>query len=125
MLLFLRDNKPWIPFPNMPDILGGGVEEGESPEEAAAREMAEELVDLRTDEPFVLRGHKPFRAYTDQRGCEQHIFECLIDFEISDLRLLEGKGLIWLTEVDLDSGMKLAFEFEGVLKDYFLQQQVG
>ena len=43
VLLLLRDNKIDIPFPNMWDIPGGKVEEGESPEQAIRREMMEEL----------------------------------------------------------------------------------
>ncbi|MBC7864020.1 MAG: NUDIX domain-containing protein, partial [Bacteroidia bacterium] len=32
ILLYLRDNKPGIPFPNHWDLFGGHIEEGESPE---------------------------------------------------------------------------------------------
>ena len=43
-LLALRDNKPGIPFPNHWDLIGGHVEEGETPEEALVREVKEELI---------------------------------------------------------------------------------
>lgn len=43
VLLLLRDNKIDIPYPNMWDIPGGKVEEGESPEQALRREMMEEM----------------------------------------------------------------------------------
>jgi len=47
LLIYLRDNKPEIPFPNHWDLFGGHVEEGEAPEEALVRELKEELgVDL-------------------------------------------------------------------------------
>jgi len=103
----------------MLDLLGGEVEEGESPEEAATREMAEELLDIRSNSPYVLKGHKSFLVYSDERGCEQHIFTSLIDLEISDLRLLEGKELEWFTEDELNAGTKLAFGCENVLKLFF------
>ena len=47
ILLYLRDNKPGIPFPDHWDLIGGHVEEGETPEEALVREVKEELdIDL-------------------------------------------------------------------------------
>ena len=47
-LLYLRDNKPGIPFPDHWDLIGGHVEEGETPEEALVREVKEELdIDLK------------------------------------------------------------------------------
>ena len=51
VLLFRRDNTPTIPFPDSIDILGGHIEEGETPEQAVVREMAEELDDLRSGYP--------------------------------------------------------------------------
>lgn len=47
ILLYLRDNKPEIPFPDYWDLIGGHVEEGETPEDALVREVKEELdIDL-------------------------------------------------------------------------------
>jgi isopentenyldiphosphate isomerase len=43
VLLLLRDNNPAIPYPNMWDLPGGHMEQGESPSECIRREMCEEL----------------------------------------------------------------------------------
>src|SRR5512146_1078245 len=43
LLIYLRDDKPDIPFPNHWDFFGGHLEEGETPEEALVREVKEEL----------------------------------------------------------------------------------
>ena len=42
ILLFHRDNIPTIPYPDCWQIVGGGIEENETPEEAAKRELLEE-----------------------------------------------------------------------------------
>lgn len=43
LLIYLRDDKPTIPFPNHWDLFGGHIEAGEEPEEALRRELEEEL----------------------------------------------------------------------------------
>lgn len=122
VLVFRRDNKNWIPFPNMLDLLGGHVEDGETPSEAAAREMAEELVDLRTGQPYALEGHTPFCCYIDARDCEQSLFVCDVEVELSDLHLLEGKELVWVSRQEIEAGLKMAFEFEEDLRRFFTQR---
>ncbi len=119
VLLFRRDDKPTIPFPNMLDILGGHVEAGETPDEAIVREMREELRDTRTQLPFELRKHQLFRRYVDARRCEQSIYYLEVDFETDDLELLEGRELVWLSAADLEQGRKLAFDFEDVVREFF------
>lgn len=119
VLVFRRDDAEGIPFPNMLDLLGGHVEEGETPQEAAVREMAEELVDLRTGRGFVPTRMCPFHRYLDVRGCEQNIFVAQADFEIADLHLLEGRELVWLSRGDVVGDFRMAFGFEDVLRRFF------
>ncbi len=42
-LVYLRDNKETIPFPNYWDLFGGGIEEGETLKDCITREIYEEL----------------------------------------------------------------------------------
>ena len=118
VLLFRRDDKPTIPFPNHLDIPGGSVEDGETPEQAIVREMAEELYDLRTGSPYSLKDFRLFKVYGDDWGTQQHIFYREADFDVADLRLKEGQELVWLRESDLRS-TPLAFNFEAVVQEFF------
>ena len=43
ILLFLRDQKNDIPYPNYWDVLGGNVEDEETPQQCILREMKEEI----------------------------------------------------------------------------------
>jgi 8-oxo-dGTP diphosphatase len=118
VLVFQRDSKPGIPFPNQLDILGGHVEEGETPLQAVIRETAEELGDKRTRSPYKLVNPQLFLRYTDDRGVEQSIFCAPANFDITALLLNEGQQLIWLEEREL-AFVKLAFNFDRVLAEFF------
>lgn len=119
VLLFLRDDKPNIRCPNCLDILGGIVEREETPREAIIREMAEELLDRRTGNTYVLENFDIFKIFIDQWNVEQHIFWKEADFDIHDVVLLEGQKLEWLTEQEAQT-TALAFSFEEVVKEFFL-----
>lgn len=86
-LLALRDNKPGIPFPNHWDLIGGHVEEGETPEEALVREVKEELdIDLK-EYSF----YKKYECLTgDAYENIKFIYTGKINIPIEEVTLLEG-----------------------------------
>jgi 8-oxo-dGTP diphosphatase len=86
-LLYLRDNKPGIPFPGYWDLIGGHVEEGETPEEALVREVKEELdIDLK-EYTF----YKKFECLTgDAYDNIKYIYYGKINLPIEEVTLLEG-----------------------------------
>jgi 8-oxo-dGTP diphosphatase len=88
LLLYLRDNKPGIPFPNCWDLIGGHVEDGETPEEALVREVNEELGITLTE----FRFYKKYLCLTgDAYPNEKYIFTGRINIPIQDLTLFEGE----------------------------------
>jgi 8-oxo-dGTP diphosphatase len=113
VLLFLRDNKPEIPYPNMWDVPGGHVEAGETPEETIVREMMEEI---ETDVSACKRS-----SVYDFPDRIEYIF--LMDFEADtkNIPLHEGQCLQWFAEAAIPWD-NLAFGFDLVLRDYFSGQ---
>ena len=87
LLLYLRDDKPDIPFPDHWDLIGGHVEEGETPEEALVREVKEELdIDLK-EYTF----YKRYVCLTgDAYENTNYIYTGRINLPIEEVTLLEG-----------------------------------
>lgn len=113
VLFFLRDDIPNIKYPNMWDILGGNLEEGESPRECIIREMEEELeLKLSSFELF-----------------EEHLFEDRLEFtfwqrlniDTKTQVLNEGQKLKWFTKEEALS-IDLAFNFNQTIERFFKEE---
>ena len=112
-LLFLRDDKPGLPYPNTWDLLGGGIEIGESAEEAIRREMLEEL-ELTLKDPAL------FKIYELPDRIE-HLFWQRTDLDITSTTLHEGQKLAWFSEERIRSlgPEELAFGFRDILVHFY------
>jgi 8-oxo-dGTP diphosphatase len=90
LLIYLRDDKPTIPFPNHWDLFGGHVETGETPEQALCRELEEEI-------RVTLETWQLFRRYEclagDAYPNSKFIYHATIDRRAADLTLYEGQRL--------------------------------
>ncbi len=109
VLLLLRDDKPDIPYPNMWDIPGGHVEDGETPEQCIVREMKEEM-DLNLEE-FELFS---IMEFVDRI---EYTFWKKANLDIEKITLHEGQQIKWFTESEVRN-TKLAYGFNEILDDF-------
>ncbi|MGD1700239.1 NUDIX hydrolase [Dapis sp. BLCC M229] len=112
ILLVLRDDKDSIPFPNTWNLLGGILENGESPEECIRREIKEEI-------EIELGNIKFFQKYNVYER-EHYIFWKKIDLELTQIKLNEGQRLAYFSKDELDK-YQLAFQCNDILNDFFSQ----
>lgn len=112
VLLQLRDDKPWIPFPNMWAIPGGMLERGESARACIEREVREELgVTLPVGSVRFLGRVR--RSY----GIE-YTFTAPLEADPRDLVLTEGQRVDWFLQSEI-AAMQLAYEDNAVLEGFF------
>jgi len=112
VLLFLRDDKPDIPFPNMWDVPGGHVEDNEIPAKCIVREMKEEL-------GMELNGFQTFSVEEFDDRVE-YTFWKKEDIDINKITFTEGQSLKWFSEDEIKN-TELAYGFNKILEDFFAQ----
>lgn len=111
VLLLLRDNKIDIPFPNMWDIPGGKVEEGESPEQAVRREMMEEMSIKNLGEINL------FKILTSE-NITDNVFWKRLDLNPKEIDLNEGQRIEYFNLKRIRK-TKLAFNYNDVLESFY------
>jgi 8-oxo-dGTP diphosphatase len=113
-LLYLRDNKPGIPFPDHWDLIGGHIEEGETPEEALVREFKEEL-DLDLKEYTF---YKKYECLTgDAYENIKYIYSGKINLPIEKVTLLEGVRPQYFSREEIPN-VKFANVLKSIVMEY-------
>lgn len=93
-------------------FFGGGIEDGENPEETLLREAKEEL-------DFMPEGYEFFGSYEFDSGVK-HVFMLEVgdDFE-KNITVLEGEYGKYFSEKDFLDEAKLGDEDKTMLKDFY------
>ncbi|MCL4529660.1 MAG: NUDIX domain-containing protein [Chloroflexi bacterium] len=117
VLLLLRDNKPTIAYPNHWTLVGGKVEDGETPEMAAHRELKEET-GLETDLSFWKRYDRQHQALI----VDQFVYAGKVDASRETLVLGEGQDVHFYKPHDIKD-LKIGYGFDELLNEFFLTQK--
>jgi 8-oxo-dGTP diphosphatase len=121
ILLYLRDNKPGIPFPHHWDLIGGHIDEGETPEEALIREIREELNIGIKDFRFFRRYDCPeFDAYPNVK----YIYSAGFNIPVEEITLLEGERACYFSYEEVTS-LKFANILKTIVTDYIGERLNG
>lgn len=115
ILYQLRDDDPAIFQPNLWGLIGGAIEEGESPEDALYRELEEEIE--------YSPNNLTFFRYYNLPGKKGYIFVSRVNFsDPSILKLHEGQEVKFFSKDEVNSlckNWKAASEIKRIISDYY------
>src|SRR5512145_492915 len=123
VLAQLRDDKPSILFPNCWSTLGGAIEDGETPDEAARRELTEEVEICPPLEFWRLFEHQ-FQVGETLVNVDIYAYIGEIETEVADIRLHEGQRVEYLSAEAIDR-LPFAFGLDQLFRAFFDKQKTA
>ncbi|MDO8517075.1 MAG: NUDIX domain-containing protein [Nanoarchaeota archaeon] len=117
LLMYLRDNNPYIIHPEHWALIGGGIEKYETPLEGLLREIREEINCSVKNISFIGKIDVNNLVYNNQllKDHKLYFFKGDIEKEIKEIKLTEGQRLGYFT---FDEFEKL--KVSKLLKDFIL-----
>jgi 8-oxo-dGTP pyrophosphatase MutT (NUDIX family) len=116
VLLLLRENKSTTLYPNHWILIGGNVDEGETPEMAAQRELAE-ATGLKTTLAFWTRYDRQHPVFI----VDQYIYTTKLEVSEESLALGEGRALQFFKPYEIRH-LKIGYGFKTLINEYFLSR---
>lgn len=113
LLLFHRDNIPTIPSPDCWQLVGGGIEQGETPEQGLIREVKEEA-------SYNLKEFKLITKTKGSLGEDVWVYVAFVDKDEESKFILgpdEGQEISWFT-IDEALAIKLTPGTQILLSKY-------
>lgn len=104
-ILFGRRSETRPFYPNIWDVFGGHVKEGESREDALRRELAEELGIVWTDSKFLLTVDEP---NPEENGLRRYHFYLVSDFD-GEPRNLQPEEHVLIEWFEFEQALRLPF----------------
>lgn len=125
ILLYLRDDKPNIPYPNTWAILGGLCEKGENPEQVIKRELREELIQKDGEDIELSTLRFIFSQERDDIARVEHVFRLLINQSSEHFVLVEGQKLKFFKKSFIRRSKKIAPPHKKILLRYISTKNIS
>lgn len=118
-LFILRDNIPTIPYPNCWSIVGGGIEEGETPLEALKREIKEEIDAKVYNIKFIRERAIKFQFKNETKSVKGYLFVAHTDTEEKGIKVYEGQKAKYFTLDEIIKQKNTSPAFKKSIRKYY------